>query len=207
MLTLEAIENVLSAQIKEQALPKEIKNPKQLLQKWSYFSNQVPRLLGSVLSRVKNPDIHCLFAKTIYGECGSGKKTKVHGRLFTKLTNNSPDLDFIAQSVEPELEQIFEEALAHVSQMSQDESIGFIVGLEAPAYDILDILKKALVLVGVTEEVVTRSEYMLIHEEVEKEHQESGHEAMEIAIKNGSDLNQINQGGKYAVIFWEKWWN
>jgi hypothetical protein len=48
--------------------------------------------------------------------------------------------------------------------MEQDEAIGFIVGLEAPVYAILGLMKQSLLAVGISEAVVTRSEYMVIHD-------------------------------------------
>ncbi len=41
----------------------------------------------------------------------------------------------------------------------------------------------------------------MIHNLVEKEHQESGHEAMEMIMNSGFELSQIHKGGDKAINF------
>ncbi|WP_375772723.1 iron-containing redox enzyme family protein [Archangium gephyra] len=200
-LSIENIEDALRLEFRTQVVEPGIKSPAKFLQRWSYLSSQVPRLHGAALARIKIPDIQLLLAEIAYGECGSGNRDKIHSKLLNELIRQSPQADVMGGSVDPELARLFEEAVTALCQMNQDEAIGFIVGLEAPAYDILGLLKRSLIGVDIPADTVLRSEYIVIHEEVEKMHQESGHAAMGIILDAGCDLRKIYEGGDYAIQF------
>jgi hypothetical protein len=200
-LSIETIEDSLRLEFRKQVVEPGIKGPAKFLQRWSYLSSQVPRLHGAALARIKIPDIQFLLAEIAYGECGSGNREKIHSKLLDEVIRQSPQAAFIARSVEPALEQLFEDAVTALCQMNQDEAIGFIVGLEAPAYDILGLLKHSLIGVDIPADDVLQSEYIVIHDAVEKAHQESGYAAMGIILDAGCDLSKIYKGGEYAIRF------
>lgn len=201
LLSIENIEDTLRSKFCKQVVDKGINDAAKFLQRWLYLSSQVTRLHGAALARISIPDIQYLLAEIAYGECGSGNKDKIHSKLLTNLINKSPFSCFIKQGLDRYFIQLFEETVLELSQMSQDEAIGFIVGLEAPAYQILQLLRQALVDVDISEIDVIMSEYFVIHNAVEKEHQESGHEAMEIIMNSGFDLSKIHKGGDQAINF------
>lgn len=201
LLSIENIEDVLRLEFRKQVVEPGINDAVTFLRRWSYLSSQVVRLHGAALARIHIPDIQYLLAEIAYGECGSGNKSKIHSKLLLELINQSPNAQLITQQVDPFLAQFFEHTISHLSQMSQDEAIGFIVGLEAPAYDILHLLKQSFIAVDIPEIDVLQSEYFIIHDAVEKEHQQSGHEAIEIIMANGCQLSKIHKGGDYAINF------
>jgi uncharacterized membrane protein (Fun14 family) len=201
LLSIENIEDALRSKFGKQVVEQGIKDGVKFLQRWSYLSSQVTRFHGAALARIQIPDIQYLLAEIAYGECGSGNKSKIHSKLLTNLIHKSHFACFINQELDTSFVQLFEETVIELSQMSQDEAIGFIVGLEAPAYQILQLLKQALVSVGISEMDVMMSEYFVIHNAVEKQHQESGHEAMEIIMNSGFDLSKIHKGGDLAINF------
>lgn len=200
-LSIETIEDALRLEFREQVVEPGIKSPAKFLRRWSFLSSQVPRLHGAALARIRIPDIQFLLAEIAYGECGSGNRDKIHSKLLDEVIRRSPMAGSISRSVEPELVQLFEDAVTALCQMSQDEAIGFIVGLEAPAYDILGLLKRSLIGVDIPADAVLQSEYIVIHDAVEKAHQESGYAAMGIVLDSGCDLGRIYKGGDYAIRF------
>lgn len=201
LLSIETIEDLLRSEFRKQVVDQGVQNPVRFLRRWSFLSSQVTRLHGAALARVQIPDIQRLLAEIAYGECGFGNSNKIHSKLLTDLMAYSPEYGAIALGVEPELKQFFEATVANLCQMEQDEAVGFIVGLEAPAYDILKLLRQALVAVDIPEATVLQSEYMVIHNLVEKDHQDSGHEAMQIILDSGCNLRKIHQGGDCAIRF------
>lgn len=201
VMTTATIESVFEREFRHKVVEAGIKDPVRFLRRWLYLSSQVPRLHGAALARVRIPDIQFLLTEIAYGECGFGNKNKIHCKLLAQLIHQSPYANAIVQTVDPELEQFFEAIVLELSQMSQDEAIGFIVGLEAPAYEILGLLKQTLVAVGIDEAEVLESEYIVIHDAVEKEHQESGHTAMEIILSHGFEMPKIHAGGDAAIRF------
>ncbi len=201
LMSIDTIENGFQLEFRRKVVEPGIKDPIKFLQRWLYLSSQVPRLHGAALARIRIPDIQFLLTEIAYGECGFGDNTKIHCKLLAELMRKSPYATAITQAVSPELEQFLEDTVSELCQMSQDEAIGFIVGLEAPAYEILGLLKQGLVTAGIDEADVLASEYIVIHDAVEKEHQESGHAAMEMILSYGFDLYKIYQGGNTAVRF------
>ncbi|MDJ0620527.1 MAG: iron-containing redox enzyme family protein [Calothrix sp. MO_192.B10] len=201
LLSIENIEDRLRSRFRQQVVDQGINDAVKFLQQWSYLSSQVTRLHGAALARINVPDIQYLLAEIAYGECGSGNKDKIHSKLLTNLINQSPFAYSITQELDTYFVDVFEETVVELSQMSQDEAIGFIVGLEAPAYQILQLLREALLGVGISYIDVLNSEYFVIHNAVEKEHQESGHEAMEIIMNSGFELSKIHKGGDQAINF------
>ncbi|HEY9803215.1 MAG TPA: iron-containing redox enzyme family protein [Leptolyngbyaceae cyanobacterium] len=201
LLSTENLEDTLRSKFNNRVVEQGINDAVKFLQRWLYLSSQVTRLHGAALARVHIPDIQYLLAEIAYGECGSGRKEKIHSKLLTNLINQSPLSYAITQELDTSFVKLFEETVSELCQMSQDEAIGFIVGLEAPAYQILQLLRKALVDVGISEIDVMLSEYFVIHNAVEKEHQESGHEAMEIIMNSGFELSKIHKGGDEAINF------
>ncbi|MEM1172417.1 MAG: iron-containing redox enzyme family protein [Cyanobacteria bacterium P01_H01_bin.35] len=201
LLSIENIEDILRSKFHQQVVEHEINDAVTFLQRWLYLSNQVTRFHGAALSRIQIPDIQYLLAEIAYGECGSGNKDKIHSKLLINLINQSPFAYSITQRLDKTVVQLFEETISELSQMSQDEAIGFIVGLEAPGYQILELLRQAFIAVGISDTEILNSEYFMIHYTVEQEHQESGHEAMEIIMKSGFELTKIHNGGEKAINF------
>lgn len=199
--SIEAIEDILRTKFRKQVLEPGIQDPVQFLHRWMYLSSQVSRLHGAALARTRIPEIQCLLAEIAFGECGFGNREQIHSKLLLHLMHQSPQAAIITQKVDAGLEQWFEDIILNVSHMTQDEAIGFIVGLEAPAYDILHLLKQALMATGLPEAKVAHSDYMVIHNAVEKDHQESGHAAMEIIFNHGCDVSHIYKGGNEAIQF------
>ncbi len=200
-LTIESIEEVLRASFQQQVVDPGIQNPTAFLQRWFYLSSQVPRLHGAALARVKIPEIQALLAVIAHGECGSGDSSQIHSKLLSHLISQAPCAEAITHHLNLDAVHIFEEAVETLSQMNQDQAIGFIVGLEAPAYEILQLLEHAFVEVGISHSTVLESDYMIIHNAVEKEHQESGFEAMSIVLDSGCNLQDIYMGGETAIRF------
>jgi Iron-containing redox enzyme len=201
LLSIENIEDILRLEFRKQVVEPGINDAVSFLRRWSYLSSQVTRLHGAALARIHIPEIQYLLAEIVYGECGSGNKNKIHSKLMLELINQSPYAPLITQNVDPFSAEFFEKTVSHLCKMNQDEAIGFIVGLEAPAYDILSLLKQSCVAVNIPETDVLQSEYFVIHNAVEKEHQQSGHEAIEIIMANGCELSKIHKGGDYAINF------
>lgn len=201
LLSRENLEDILRSRFCKQVVEQGINDAVKFLQRWSYLSSQVTRLHGAALARIHIPDIQYLLAEIAYGECGFGNKDKIHSKLLVNLINQSPFSCSITQGLDKIFVQLFEETVMELSHMSQDEAIGFIVGLEAPAYQILQLLQQALLKVGILEKDIIKSEYFVIHNLVEKEHQESGHEAMEMIMNSGFELSQIHKGGDKAINF------
>ncbi|WP_088243133.1 iron-containing redox enzyme family protein [Calothrix rhizosoleniae] len=201
LICIENIEDILRSKFRKQVVDQGIKDAVKFLQQWLYLSSQVTRLHGAALARVQIPDIQYLLAEIAYGECGFGNKDKIHSKLLTNLINQSVFACFITQRLDSSVVHLFEETVIGLSNMSQDEAIGFIVGLEAPAYQILQLLKEALVGVGISDIDVLKSEYFVIHYDVEKEHQKSGSEAMDIIMDSGFELSKIYKGGDQAINF------
>lgn len=202
-LSLETIEDNLRSEFRQNVVEQGIRNPALFLHRWAYLSSQVPRLHGAALARVTIPDIQYLLAEIAYGECGFGNRDQIHCKLLSQVIGLAPipGLTQIDPNEDADLIQCFETVVTDVCHMGQDEAIGFIVGLEAPAYDILALLKQALTQVGIPANTVAQSEYIVIHDAVEQEHQNSGHEAMEIVLANGCDLRQMERGGNHAIRF------
>ncbi|MFM2429978.1 MAG: hypothetical protein RLZZ511_1191 [Cyanobacteriota bacterium] len=198
---LEQIENELRQTFAKAVLEPGVQNPVRFLQRWSHLSSQVPRLHGAALARVRIPDIQGLLAEIAHGECGSGDRSQIHSKLLARVIRQSPQAATVLEHYDPALIELFEATVDEVCRMDQDAAIGFIVGLEAPAYDILKLLQAALTGIAIPNAMVMQSDYMVIHEAVEKEHQDSGHEAMEIVLSNGCDLDRIYQGGQVAIRF------
>lgn len=198
---LEAIALDLKRAFREAVLEPGINDAVRFLQRWSHLSSQVPRLHGAALARVRIPDIQGLLAEIAHGECGSGDRSQIHSKLLESVIANSPIAATVLEHRDPELVNLFETSVDQVCRMDQDAAIGFIVGLEAPAYDILKLLQQALIGIDIPVETVINSPYMVIHEAVEKEHQDSGHEAMEILRSSGCNLDEIAEGGRYAIQF------
>jgi hypothetical protein len=198
---LEAIEQDLSKTFRQAVVEPGIQNAVRFLQRWSHLSSQVPRLHGAALARVRIPDIQGLLAEIAHGECGGGDRSQIHSKLLAAVIAESPIGASVLEHQDPELVQLFETTVDRVCAMDQDAAIGFIVGLEAPAYDILKLLQAALTGIQIPASTVAASDYMVIHDAVEKEHQESGHEAMEIMLSSGCDLTKIHQGGQVAIDF------
>ncbi len=201
LICIENIEDILRSKFRKQVVDQGIKDAVKFLQQWLYLSSQVTRLHGAALARVQIPDIQYLLAEIAYGECGFGNKDKIHSKLLTNLINQSVFACFITQRLNNSVVHLFEETVIGLSNMSQDEAIGFIVGLEAPAYQILQLLREALVGVGISDIEVLKSEYFVIHYDVEKEHQKSGSEAMDIIMDSGFELSKIYKGGDKAINF------
>ncbi|MBO3459986.1 iron-containing redox enzyme family protein [Aetokthonos hydrillicola Thurmond2011] len=201
LISIENIEDLLRSEFRKQVIAVGIKDAVKFLRQWLYLSSQVARLHGAALARVNSPDIQYLLAEIAYGECGSGNRNKIHSKLLHELINQSPYAKLITQNVDILLNQFFEATVSNLCRMSQDEAIGFIVGLEAPAYDILNMLKKSCMAVNIPEKAVVESEYFIIHDAVEKEHQKAGHEAIEIIMSNRCELSKIHKGGQYAINF------
>jgi len=201
LLSIESIEDILRSEFRKQVVEPGINDKAGFLQRWLYLSGQVPRLHGAALARINIPDIQYLLAEIAYGECGSGNRSKIHSKLLTELINQSFSVNLISQDVDTYLVHFFEKTVSDLCQMSRDEAIGFIVGLEAPAYDILTLLKESCMAVNISEKAVLESEYFVIHDAVEREHQKSGHEAIEIILTNGCELRKIHKGGEYAINF------
>lgn len=200
-MNIQEIEDRLRDKFVAQVIEPGIKDPVKLLRQWSYLSSQVSRLHGAALSRIRIPDIQRLLAEIAYGECGSGDGDQIHSKLFYRVVDMSPSASNIRLGPDESFMSLFEETILELSHMNQDRAIGFIVGLEAPAYQILQLLKEALVDTGTPEEDVIHSEYFVIHEKVEIEHQQSGHEAMEIVMSNGFETGEIYEGGDKAINF------
>lgn len=201
LLSLENVEDALRAKFHRQVIDVGVQNPTDFLHRWAYLSSQVTRFHGAALARVRIPDIQGLLAEIAYGECGSGNRSQIHSKLLTRLISLSPSSRAILQNVDEVTSNLLEDAVTSISLMNQDTAIGFIVGLEAPAYEILSLLKASLTAVHIPEDVVVNSEYMVIHDAVEREHQESGHEAMEIVLQSGCNLQDIFRGGDAAINF------
>jgi hypothetical protein len=199
--SLEEIEEQLKQTFQADVVNAGIQDSIRFLKRWSHLSTQVTRLHGAALARTRIPEIQALLAEIAHGECGSGDRQQIHSKLLNQIIQQSPIAAAVTEDLDLSAVQLFEEVVDRVCQMNQDQAIGFVVGLEAPAYDILKLLKQALIGIQIPERDVTASEYMVIHEAVEKEHQDSGHEAMEIVLQSGCDLGQIYEGGAYAIRF------
>ncbi|MGD1805026.1 iron-containing redox enzyme family protein [Dapis sp. BLCC M126] len=199
--SIEDVENLLRSKFHKQLTEPGIKNPVKFLQRWSYISTQITRLLGAALSRAHIADVQFLLAEIAYGECGFGNRYKMHSKLMIELINKSPYADAITQRLDTYFLDLFEKTVLELSHMSQEEAIGFIVSLEAPAYQILELLKQTCIAVGISEIDFLNTEYFLIHNAIEKEHQESGNEAMQIILDNGFELSKIYKGGEKGIKF------
>lgn len=199
--SIEDVEHALQLKFHQQLIEPGIKNPVKFLQRWSYISTQITRFHGAALSRSHLADIQYLLAEIAYGECGFGKRSKIHSKLMIELINKSPYADAITARLDQYFLDLFETTVLELSQMSQEEAIGFIVSLEAPAYQILEVLKQSCLAVGISEMDFLNSEYFLIHNAIEKEHQDSGSEAMQIIVDNGFELSKIYKGGERGIKF------
>ncbi|GEM_PF-4235416 len=204
-LDLDKIETCLSRPICEAAIPKTVNDPIGVLNRWKYLSQQFPRFLGAILSRNSLPAAQCLVAKNITGECGSGQFDAMHSKLFAELVEPvvcSTRSSFCSTS----LEAVIESNLVKLAAMSEGESIGFLIGLEAPAYEILDLLRRCLADVGMESSIVDSSIYMVTHQEVEAEHQQDSLLMAQVAAEIGCEEAEILRGGQHAVEFWNDWW-
>lgn len=201
LFSIEDVENALRSKFHKQLIEPGIKNPVKFLQRWSYISTQITRFHGAALSRAQNADVQYLLAEIAYGECGFGNRDKIHCKLMIELMNKSPYADAITQRLDTYWLDLFEKKVLEVSQISLEEAVGFIVSIEAPAYQILELLKQASIAVGISEMDFLNSEYFVIHNAIEKEHQESGNEAMQIIIDNGLELSKIYKGGENGIKF------
>ncbi|AFY57597.1 hypothetical protein Riv7116_5202 [Rivularia sp. PCC 7116] len=199
--SIEDVENALQLKFHKQVTEPGIKNPVKFLQRWSYLSTQVTRLAGAALSRAHLADIQYLLAEIAYSECGLGNKDETHSKLMIELINKSPHADAITQRLDTYFLNLFEETILELSQMSQEEAVGFIVSLEAPAYQILELLKQTSIAVGIFEVDFLNSEYFLIHDAMEKEHQKSCNESMQVVVDNGLELSKIYKGGERGIKF------
>lgn len=204
-LNLDRIEISLSRPICEAAIPKTVDDPVDVLFRWKYLSQQFPRFLGAILSRNSLPAAQCLVAKNITGECGSGQYDAMHSKLFAELVEPVVGEASIAFA-SLHLESVIERNLGKLGSMSEGESIGFLVGLEAPAYEILALLRRCLVDAGMAASVVEESVYMATHQEVEAEHQQDSLLMAQVATEIGCEEAEILRGGHHAVEFWNDWW-
>ncbi|MEM7726449.1 MAG: hypothetical protein AAF208_08765 [Cyanobacteria bacterium P01_A01_bin.45] len=199
--SIEDIENALQLKFHKQITEPGIQNPVKFLQRWSYLSTQVTRLAGAALSRAHISDIQYLLAEIAYSECGLGNRDEIHSKLMIELINKSPYADAITQRLDTYFLDLFEETILELSQMSQEEAVGFIVSLEAPAYQILELLKQTSIAVCISEMDFLKSKYFLIHDAMEREHQQSCNESMQVIIDNGLELSKIYKGGEKGIKF------
>jgi Iron-containing redox enzyme len=199
--SIEDVENALQLKFHKQVTEPGIKNPVKFLQRWSYLSTQVTRFAGAALSRAHIADIQYLLAEIAYSECGLGNREEIHSKLMIELINKSPYADAITERLDTYFLDLFEETILELSQMSQEEAVGFIVSLEAPAYQILELLKQTSIAVDISEMDFLNSKYFLIHDAMEKEHQQSCNESMQVIIDNGLELSQIYKGGEKGIQF------
>ncbi|MCY1058102.1 iron-containing redox enzyme family protein [Nannocystis sp. SCPEA4] len=204
-LDLHKIENQLSKPICEAAIPKQYKDPIDVLNRWRYLSEQFPRFLGAILARSPLPAAQCLVAKNITGECGGGDAAAMHSKLLGELVG--PVITRSRETFsESHLSRVIEQNLATIATMGEGQSIGFLIGLEAPAYEILALLRRCLLEAGVTAEAIDGSVYMATHQEVEAEHQKDSLLMAQIVAELGCDEAAILEGGHRAVEFWQAWW-
>lgn len=204
ILDLHKIETQLSQPICEAAIPKDLHDPIGVLSRWHYLSEQFPRFLGAILSRSPLPAAQCLVAKNITGECGGGNFDAMHSKLLAELVG-----PVIAQGPQFDahgLSGVVERSLAEISTMTEGEAIGFLIGLEAPAYEILALLRRSLLQAGVDPSAIDDSVYMTTHQEVEAEHQADSIMMAKVAAELGCDEAEILAGGRRAVAFWGAWW-
>ncbi len=199
--SIEDIENALQLKFYQQVTEPGIKNPVKFLQRWSYLSTQVTRIAGAALSRAHIAEIQYLLAEIAYSECGLGNRDEIHSKLMIELINKSPYADAITQRLDTYFLDLFEETILELSQTSQEEAVGFIVSLEAPAYQILKLLKQTSIAVGIPEMEFLNSKYFVIHDAIEKEHQQSCNESMQVIVDNGLELSKIYKGGEKGIKF------
>ncbi|MFY0535211.1 hypothetical protein [Nannocystis pusilla] len=98
-----------------------------------------------------------------------------------------------------QLSRVIEQNLAVIATMGEGQSIGFLIGLEAPAYEILALLRRCLLEAGATAEAIDGSVYMATHQEVEAEHQKDSLLMAQIVAELGCDEAAILEGGHRAV--------
>ena len=201
---LERLEEELCAEIVNNSLPQDLWDPEELLRRWTFFSEQVPRVLGALLSCVRTPAAQCLLAKNIASECGEGEPSRMHSALLHDLIDSVVEPNSGGDS--SNLRVQIDKAISRISGMNEAQAIGFLVGLEAPAYEILDVLRKCLRALGADESTISKSPYLVIHEEIEKTHQDDGRQMAQIVSRLGCDPNDLQNGGQEAVRFWQDWW-
>jgi hypothetical protein len=203
---LQKIETQLSKPICDAAIPKRYNSPIDVLSRWKYLSEQFPRFLGAILARSPLPAAQCLVAKNITGECGGGDATAMHSKLLSELVG--PVITGSRETfVDRDLSRVVEHSLADIARMDEGQSIGFLIGLEAPAYEILALLRRCLLEAGVEARAIDGSVYMATHQEVEAEHQKDSLLMAQIVSELGCDEAAILAGGRRAVEFWQAWWD
>ena len=195
----------LDAHIRAHAMPQSAVSPVDVLRRWTFLSEQFPRFLGAILARIPSPSAQCLVAKNITGECGNGVKEQMHSLLLANLVRSALGPEQMRFPTGP-FQQVIERKLEEISRMSAGEAIGLLIGLEAPAYDILALLRRSLLEVGMSPQVIDDSPYMRIHQEVEKVHQDDSLATAEMVRELGCPDSEIVRGGDSAVEFWSAWW-
>lgn len=206
MLRFEAFKERLDKHIRAHALPTSVDAPVDVLRRWVFLSEQFPRFLGAILSRLSAPSAQCLIAKNINGECGNGVKDEMHSILLSRLVAAALGAEQLRFDPGP-LQKLIERKLGEIAQMSAGEAIGLLIGLEAPAYDILALLRGCLERVGMDRATLDGAPYMQIHQEVEKVHQDDSMEMAELVREMGCPDAEIVRGGESALEFWASWWN
>lgn len=186
--------------------PLQPRSPYDFLIRWGVFSTRVPQILGALLSRLEFPQLQFQLAQNIASECGDTKITEMHSRmlvdLLAKVGITQCALDKISFSSAQEIEDTIEKIVS----FTQTKAIGFLIGLEAPAYEVLRLLTQALIAMGMNEEEIRNSPYIAVHEVVEKEHQAEGLRMLDLLDKNPSTQNEVLLGLQEAENFWNLWW-
>jgi hypothetical protein len=195
----------LDAHIRAHAMPRNNVSPVDVLRRWTFLSEQFPRFLGAILSRISSPSAQCLVAKNIAGECGNGIKEEMHSLLLADMVRSALGAEQMRFNPGP-LKEVIERKLDEISKMSAGEAIGLLIGLEAPAYDILALLRRSLEQSGMAAQAIDATPYMRIHQEIEKVHQDDSLAMAEMVRELGCPDAEIIKGGDSAVEFWSAWW-
>lgn len=202
----EELQKTLDQRIRAHAMPSNVEDPVDVLRRWLFLSREFPRFLGGILARISEPRAQCLVAKNITGECGNGVHDEMHSLLLAQVVISAIGADR-AQMDTGALAVLIERKLAEISRMSAGEAIGFLIGLEAPAYDILDLLQSCLARAGMDQAAIERAPYIAIHQAVEKTHQDDSLAMAEVIRSLGCESREIVRGGDSAVDFWSAWWS
>ena len=176
---------------------------------WTEFSRYVPGFLIKSASMLSDNAKRVHFVRIAYEELGEGKPNEIHCDLFEKTMasvgiSNFARKQFIHEKFEMRSIEFLDAALSQAQ--SDSEIIGLGLGLEAPAFENIETIYRALRWSKQHEVSVDESLFFKIHRVVEVEHIRLNVENFLKFCKSDQDKQDFLKGFLTTLEFWSMFW-
>lgn len=177
---------------------------------WSEFSRIVPNLLIQAAAKLKDINKQLYFVRIAHEELGGGNLDEVHADLFNTslrlagVSDQQRDF-FVHAKVKRQSLDIIERAI--VSAKSDSEIIGIGLGLEAPAFENIEILFSSLLPACKGNASLEQQPFFKIHRVVETEHIRLNIENFLRYCHSATERQEFLNGFYSALQFWKIFWD